>query len=218
MSRSGLRIAIDGPSGAGKSTLARALAQELGLRYVDTGAMYRAVAWSAMQAGAESPQEVVAMLSRIELEIDPDPERFRVRVGGVDVTEQLRDPVVGKRASEVAQIPAVRTWLMEAQRAEAGDGAVLEGRDSGTVVLRDADVKIFITAPEHVRMQRRAAQLGNPEVEQVEADIRQRDRRDRQRRASPLRAADDAVIIDTGFEEPAASLRRILDVVAARPR
>lgn len=218
MSCSVLRIAIDGPSGAGKSTLARQLARELGLRYVDTGAMYRAIGWSAMQAGAGSPAEVVAMLSRIELEIDSDPECFRVRVGGVDVTEKLRDPAVGKRASEVAQIPAVRAWLLEAQRVQARRGAVLEGRDIGTVVLPDADVKIFITAPEQVRMQRRAAQLGNSEAKHVEADIRARDLRDRQRLASPLRPADDAVIIDTGLEEPAASLRRILDVVAAKQR
>lgn len=210
--RAQLRIAIDGPSGAGKSTLARQLANELGLRYVDTGAMYRAVAWKSIQEEAESEAEIVALLGRIDLQVDPDPQRFRVRIDDRDVTDLLRQPSIGKRASEVAQIPAVRAWLLAAQRREADAGAVLEGRDIGTVVLPDADIKLFVTAPEEVRMARRASQLGAAESAVV-SDVRERDRRDRARRASPLRPAADAVTVDTGNETPDESLVRMLALV-----
>ena len=126
MSARPLRIAIDGPSGAGKSTLAKALARALGLRYLDTGAMYRAVAWKAMQAGVLEADGVADLLDEMDLQVVADPENFRVRVDGVDVTDELRTPSVGRRASEVAQIPAVRAWLLQRQRAEADRGAVLD--------------------------------------------------------------------------------------------
>lgn len=210
------RIAIDGPSGAGKSTLARALAIHLALPYVDTGAMYRAVAYRSMQAGAQKPAAVVAMLESTTLELVTDPRGFRVLVDGVDVTDRLRAPEVGKRASEVAQIPEVRRWLVDRQRAAAAAGGVLEGRDIGTVVMPDADLKLFVTAPEEVRMRRRAAQLGEGLGERVEEDIRRRDRRDVSRAESPLRVAPDAVVVDTGGESPSESLERILQHLGRR--
>lgn len=211
-----LRIAIDGPSGAGKSTLARSLARELGLAYVDTGAMYRGVAWKSLRQGLEADEDVVAMLEDTRMELDTDPDDFRLRVDGEDVTDRLREPRVGQQASRVARIPAVRSWLVERQRALATGGAVLEGRDIGTVVLPDADVKFFVTAPERVRMQRRAAQLGREEDPEVVADVRDRDRRDSSRKASPLRAAEDAVRIDTSGESPDESLVRLLQIVRLR--
>lgn len=213
MSSRGLRIAIDGPSGAGKSTLARSLARELGLAYVDTGAMYRAVAWESLRRGVEGSAEVVAMLDGLEMELRTDPDGFRVMVDGVDVTGRLRAPEVGQRASRIAGIPEVREWLVQRQRALAADGAVLEGRDIGTVVLPDADVKFFVTAPEEVRLRRRAAQMGEAREREVVADVRDRDRRDSSRAASPLRAAEDAIRIDTGGESPEESLRRLLRLV-----
>lgn len=210
-----LRIAIDGPSGAGKSTLARALAERLRTRYVDTGAMYRAVGWLAMREEV-ADADVPTMLQRLDLSIVADPQDFRVRVDGRDITAELRTPEVARRASEVAQLPAVRAWLLERQRAEASHGAVVEGRDIATVVLPDADLKLFVTAPERVRMARRAAQLGEEVGDRVAADIRDRDRRDRDRAQSPLRTADDALVVDTGSESAAQSLERILAVVEER--
>ncbi len=216
MSDRRLRIAIDGPSGAGKSTLARALAGALGLRYLDTGSMYRAVAWKAMQAGAVDSDEVVALLDGLDLQVTADPENFRVRVGGIDVTDELRAPSIGRRASEVAQISAVRAWLLQRQRDEAEHGAVLEGRDIGSVVLPDADAKLFITAPEAERLQRRARQLSGVSAAEVAEDVRERDRRDEQRSTSPLRVPPGAAVIDTGGEDEATSLKRVLRVVRAR--
>ena len=210
------RIAIDGPSGAGKSTLARALAARLGLPYVDTGAMYRAVAWAALRAGAARPEQVVRLLEDTRLEMVTDPHGFRVRVDGEDVTDRLRTPEVGRRASEIAQLPQVRRWLVREQRHAARHGGVLEGRDIGTVVLPDADLKLFVTAPEKVRLARRAAQLGGAPQETVLADVRERDRRDRQRQASPLRPAADAVVVDTGEDTPERSLARILEIARER--
>ncbi len=215
MSDHPLRIAIDGPSGAGKSTLARALARALGLRYLDTGSMYRAVAWKAMQASALDSDDVVALLDGMDLQVTADPENFRVRVGGIDVTDELRTPSIGRRASEVAQIAAVRAWLLQRQRDEAEHGAVLEGRDIGSVVLPDADAKFFITAPEAERLERRARQLGGASSAEVAEDVRDRDRRDEQRAASPLRVSPGATVINTGGEDEETSLKRLLRVVRA---
>lgn len=215
MTRRGPQIAIDGPSGAGKSTLARALAAELSLPYVDTGAMYRALGWLAMKRDLAN-EDVAPLLDGLRFEVVPDPADFRILLDGDDVTDGLRTPEVARRASEVAQIPEVRSWLVERQRVEAAGGAVMEGRDIGTVVLPDADLKLFVTAPEAVRIARRAEQLGESAGARVTADIRDRDRRDEKRKASPLRAAPDAVKVDTGGESPDESLRRILEMVRRR--
>jgi cytidylate kinase len=212
-----LRIAIDGPSGSGKSTLGRALARRLGLPYVDTGAMYRAVAWAMSDAGLRTPQEIVARLDGLRLEIDARPEDFRVRVDGRDVTDLLRDPEVGKAAARVAAIAEVRAWLVPQQQRAAHDGGVLEGRDIGTVVLPDADFKFFVTSDERTRLERRAAQLGKQSngTEVIE-DVRERDRMDRSRPVSPLLAADDAVHIDTSGQTVEESLAEMLATIAAR--
>jgi len=215
-----LRIAIDGPSGAGKSTLARQLAAHLNLPYIDTGAMYRAIGYLAMQRGVGEEADVAALLDYLDLEIRSDPEDFRVLVDGVDVTERLRETEVSMRASEVAQIPAVREWLVARQRDAAIGGAVLEGRDIGSQVLPDADLKLFVTADETVRMQRRAEQLGEDNTADLTEEIRERDRRDKERKTSPLRIPDGAIVIDTGAESVGDSFARILRAVeeAKKPR
>jgi len=211
-----LRIAIDGPSGAGKSTLARGLAGRLGLPYVDTGAMYRAVGWMSLERDILDPVRLVGDLSAAEFHVDPDPEAFRVLVDGEDVTSRLRDPEVGLRASRLAAEPEVREWLLPLQRGLAVAGVVMEGRDIGTVVLADADVKFFVTASESERMRRRAEQLGDDRAERSASDIRDRDHRDRTRQVSPLRPAEDAIAIDTSGESPERSLERLLDEVCRR--
>jgi cytidylate kinase len=217
MSRA-LRIAIDGPSGSGKSTLGRALARALNLPYVDTGAMYRAVAWVVDDAGLEAPAEIIERVQRLDLAIEPDPDDFRVLVDGEDVTDRLRAPEVSKAAARVAAIEEVRCWMVPQQQHAARDGGVLEGRDIGTVVLPDADFKFFITSDEATRMARRAAQLGlESDGAKVVQDVRERDRLDRSRRVSPLRSADDAVQVDTSAQSVDESLDAMLAEISARP-
>jgi cytidylate kinase len=175
-------IAIDGPAGAGKSTVARAVARALGWTYLDSGAMYRAVALAALR-GAPSPE-------RIEL-------GDHVLSDGEDVTEAIRTPAVTEKASEVAADPAVRERLVAMQRTLiAGGRYVAEGRDIGTVVAPDAELKVFLTASPEERARRRAEQEGRP-VAEVLAEQRERDARDESREHSPLRAAADAVEVDT---------------------
>jgi cytidylate kinase len=175
-------IAIDGPVGAGKSTVARAVAQALGWTYLDSGAMYRAVALAALR-GRPRPE-------RIEL-------GDRVLADGEDVTEAIRAPEVSVKASEVAADPAVREHLVALQRALIGQGDwVAEGRDIGTVVAPEAEVKVFLTASDEERARRRAADEGRP-LADVLAELRARDTRDTERAHSPLRRALDAVEVDT---------------------
>jgi cytidylate kinase len=175
-------IAIDGPAGAGKSTVARAVARALGWTYLDSGAMYRAAALAALR-GAPMPQ-------RIEL-------GERVVSDGEDVTDAIRSPEVTAKASEVAADPAVRERLVALQRELiAGGDWVAEGRDIGTVVAPDAEVKVFLTAAPQERARRRAEQEGRP-IDDVLAEQRARDERDESREHSPLRAAADAVELDT---------------------
>jgi cytidylate kinase len=212
-----LRIAIDGPSGSGKSTLGRALARELELPYVDTGAMYRAVAWVALAEGLDEQSELIERLGTLRLDIDARPDGFRVLVDGRDVTDRLRTPEVSKAAARVAAIEAVRHWLVPLQREAAADGGVLEGRDIGTVVLPDADYKFFITSDEGTRISRRAAQLGaHSDDAAVVEDVRERDRMDRGRRVSPLVPAHGADHIDTSRQTVEESLAAMLAVIRKR--
>lgn len=215
------RIAIDGPSGSGKSTLGELLARRLGLAYVDTGAMYRAVAWKALQEGVEAGPEpspaveerMARLLADTDLRVDADPDAFAVHVDGREVTEEIRAPEVGRMASFVAALDPVRAWLVPRQRALAAGGVVMEGRDIGTVVLPDADCKFFVTSDAATRVGRRAAQLGPDRTEEANEDVRARDERDRSRRASPLRAASEAITVDTTDATVEESLDELLEAV-----
>jgi cytidylate kinase len=181
-------VAIDGPAGAGKSTVARAVAAELGFTYLDSGAMYRTVALAALERGAEPAQ--VAGQVRIDV-------GERVRLDGRDVTEAIRTPEVTEAASVAAADPAVRAAMVAQQRRLLASGDwVAEGRDIGTVVAPDAEVKVFLTASAAARARRRAAELGADEAT-VLADQTIRDQRDTARAHSPLQAAPDAETIDT---------------------
>ena len=189
-------IAIDGPAGAGKSTVARRVATELGIEYLDTGAMYRAVTFGVLsrEIDPSDADSVIAVCRRLELNISAD----RVVVDGVDATTAIRGPEVTYAVSAVAATPEVRKFLVELQRAwirDRGSG-VVEGRDITTVVLPDADLKLFVTASPRVRAERRVAESGG-DVDAVEAAIAERDRRDETREASPLSIASEAVVIDT---------------------
>ena len=189
-------IAIDGPAGAGKSTVARRVAAELGIDYLDTGALYRAVTFGVLsrEIDPSDAESVIGVCRDLELNIGVD----RIVVDGVDATSVIRGPEVTSAVSAVAATPAVRQFLVELQRAwirERGSG-VVEGRDITTVVLPDADLKLFVTASPRVRAERRVAESGG-DVDAVEAAIAERDRRDETREASPLSISSDAVVIDT---------------------
>ncbi len=206
-----LRVAIDGPAGSGKSTAARRLAARLGLTYVDTGAMYRAVAWLARARGIPLTDEAALARLADSLEFAFPPDRTnpapdaapRVVVNGQDLTAEIRRPEMAEAASQVSTLARVRERLVAQQRrlGAAGD-VVLDGRDIGTVVFPDAQVKFFVTAPFEVRVDRRAAELAARgtavDREWLAQDIAVRDERDRSRAHSPLVQAPDAVLIDTG--------------------
>jgi cytidylate kinase len=189
-------IAIDGPAGAGKSTVARALAERLGFMYLDSGAMYRAVGLLSLRRPDADPA-ALAQQARIELRAAAQGRPARVLLDGEDVTRAIRTPEVSAAASTVAAMPAVRAALVVRQRTllERGDW-VAEGRDIGTVVAPDATLKVYLDADPTERARRRASELGVDE-EGVRAEQARRDERDRSRGASPLRAADGAVVVDT---------------------
>lgn len=192
-------IAIDGPSGAGKGTVARGVAARLGYRHVDSGAMYRAVAWKAERRGVPpDDEERVAQLAReAVIAVAPD----RVTIDGEDVTRAIRTPAIDRAAAAVARLPKVRAILVERQRALGeGGGVVMEGRDIGTVVFPAADVKVYLDASPEERARRRAsdpAHSGPTTLDEVATALTARDELDRTRLASPLYAAADAVVIDT---------------------
>jgi cytidylate kinase len=212
-------VAIDGPGGAGKSTIARRLAARLGFLYIDTGAMYRAVALWARRSNLswDDPlaMEQLAAASDIALESDPP----RVLLNGEDVTEAIRTPEISQGASKVSAISGVRRALVDKQRALAEQrSVVMEGRDIGTVVFPGADVKVYLDADARVRADRRVRELnekhGNaPDRQEVLAELEQRDRRDMGRADSPLRQAVDAELIDTSpltLEEVEEAILRII--------
>ena len=214
-------IAIDGPAGAGKSTMARRLAARLGFVYIDSGAMYRAVALWAMRQDADTTDmhrmEQLALAADIELQ----PAGPSVVLNGEDVTAAIRAAEVGKQASVVAAIPGVRRALVEKQRAlGARTSVVMEGRDIGTVVFPDADIKIFLDADPQVRVDRRVMDFkGQGEAvapDAIAAQIRERDQRDRTRAEAPLTQAPDAVYIDSTGLSPDRVEEEILKLVRAR--
>jgi len=200
-------VAIDGPAGAGKSTVARAVAQRLGGVYLDSGAMYRAVALAALRRGID-PRQAGELAEIVSIELAPGV----VELDGEDVTSLIRDPAVTDAASVTAAVPEVRAAMVRQQRALLASGGdwVAEGRDIGTVVWPQAEVKVFLTASPQARAARRAAELGLP-VEEVLAQVLDRDARDSTRAHSPLRAAGDAVTLDT----TGLSLEQVVERVAA---
>ena len=198
-----LIIAIDGPSGAGKSTLGRMLARALNLLYIDTGSMYRAVALAVMESSISATDDVAvgSLAGRVDIDLKGDPDSLRVTLGGVDVTDLIRSEEITDLSSVISTIPEVRRAMVARQREMGERGAVLNGRDIGTVVFPDADVKFFLTAVPQERATRRfneeRAQDPNADFEETFADMAERDRRDSTRTDSPLKVADDAIVVDS---------------------
>jgi cytidylate kinase len=197
---SGVVVAMDGPSGSGKSSTARGVAIRLGLRYLDTGAMYRAMTWWMLQNGVDTtdPTAVAAHVDAPVLVSGTDPTHPTITVGGTDVAVPIRGPEVTSAVSAVSAVPAVRARLLREQRDVIGDGdIVVEGRDIGTAVAPDAEVKVFLTADPSARATRRAAEQSGADVAATRQDLIRRDSIDSGRAASPLTMADDALHIDT---------------------
>jgi cytidylate kinase len=210
-------VAIDGPAGAGKSTLAAHLARRFGFLNLETGAMYRALALKAIEndIGFGDEADLLSLVDETEIRLEPQPDGNRVLLDGVDVSRRIREADVTSAASQVSVHPSIRGWMVEHQRAlGAAGGVVMEGRDIGTAVFPDAEVKIFLDAAPEVRGNRRFRQAGPGEKAQTIAaqpvteeeqharqavleEMRERDRRDRSRAQSPLKVAEDAVVIDS---------------------
>ena len=223
-------LAVDGPAGSGKSSVCRAVATRLGLRYLDTGAMYRAMTWAMLDAGVDvhDADAVAAHAARVVILSGTDPAGPTIHVGPVDVAAPIRGDAVTGAVSAVSAVPAVRERLVAIQRDEvadaraAGTGIVVEGRDITTVVLPDADLKIFITADPAVRAARRAAQdvdLGKSgvDVRATETALLERDAKDSRRETSPLAQAPDAVILDTTDLDLDQFVARVCALVDALP-
>ena len=218
-----IQIAIDGPSGAGKSSLARRLAKALGFVYVDTGAMYRTIGLYMLRAGVD-PADIAAVLPRlpqVALRLGYVDGVQHVFLNGEDVSEQIRTEQVSMAASAVSAHQQVRDFLTETQRSIARENNVLmDGRDIGTVILPDAQIKIFLTASAQERARRRMLELqqkGQPAVyEEVLADLQQRDYNDSHRAAAPLRQAEDAVLVDTSADDFEAAFQKLYQLIRGR--
>lgn len=215
-------VTIDGPAGSGKSSTARAVARALGFRHLDSGAFYRALTFAALQAGIE-PVRWDALsnseLASLDVGAEPDDGAYRMTVAGRDVAREIRSPAVNARVSRMASVPAVRAWLLDRLRAAATGGSlVADGRDMGTVIFPDADLKVFLVAAPETRAARRLAENGtmHPSGEELTAEVGrllERDRIDTEREVAPLRRAPDAVEIDTtalGFAEQVDAIVRLV--------
>ena len=219
-------VAVDGPSGAGKSTMAKKLAERLGFLYVDTGAIYRTVALYAQRRGVDcnDAAQVTALLPQIQIVLRHLPDGLQhMFLEGEDVTEEIRRPQISSCASQVSAIPAVRSFLMETQRALAREhNVIMDGRDIGTVVLPQADVKIFLTAAPEERARRRYAELvergTDTDYDTVLRELKERDEKDTARAAAPLRQAEDAVLVDTTGLSLEESLSLLLREIEGRLR
>ena len=215
-------VAIDGPAGAGKSTIAKLTAEKLGYAYIDTGAMYRSVAWKFLQTGKEFDEAYISELANtMIIEFKPEAKVNRVFVDGTEVTEAIRTPEVTAIVSRVAAIGAVREAMVEQQRRMGEIGGVLmDGRDIGTVVFPHAQLKIFLTASVEERARRRYKEMVEKgqqvELAQLQEDIAARDKQDSERAISPLRQAEDALLLDTSDMSIAQVTDKILQLVQER--
>jgi CMP/dCMP kinase len=215
-------ITLDGPSGTGKSSVARAVARTLGAAYLDTGAMYRAATVAVLDAGVSLDDKVgvARAVSEATIRVGTNARREVVEVDGVDVRERIRGAEVTRAVSPVSAVPAVRRLLVARQRelVEGADAVVVEGRDIGTVVLPGATLKIYLTASPEVRAQRRAGQLGVTDPDKIAGlaqDMRRRDEYDSRRADSPLRPAEDAVVVDSTDLDRGGVVARILELASA---
>jgi cytidylate kinase len=220
-----LIIAIDGPVGSGKSTVARRVAELLGYTYLDSGAMYRALGWKALERGAplDSPEQLEALARETRIDIEQFENGLRVLLDGADVTAEIRTREAAQAASKVAVVPGVRRALVaEQRRAGQEGGIVMEGRDIGTVVFPDADLKIYLDASPEVRAARRWRELQSRgalmDYGQVLEEVRERDRRDTRRDASPLVRAPDAVLLDSTALEVEEVARLIVMLAGEKER
>lgn len=216
-----INVAIDGPSGAGKSSISKTVAKELGYIYIDTGAMYRTLAYKALKLGLDingAPDSIEKMLSDTVVDIRHCDDGQHMFADGEDVTAYIRTPEVSMGASDIAKIPFVRQWLLELQRNFArSNDCIMDGRDIGTVVLPEAKVKIFLTASPEARAERRLAELREKSsditFEQVLEDMKKRDANDASRSCAPLKQAEDAVLVDTSNLDFAQSVDAVKDVI-----
>jgi cytidylate kinase len=212
-------IAIDGPAGSGKSTLGRMLARALNLLYIDTGSMYRAVALATIDSALDPADAaaVTELAQRLEIDLEGDPDSLKVWLEGRDVTERIREDDITAMSSIVSTIPGVRRAMVTRQRELGKRGAVLNGRDIGTVVFPDADIKFFLDAAPAERAERRFRedQLVHPDttLAQTFAEMNERDRRDSTRADSPLKIADDAIVIDSTSLSIEAVFGRMMEYV-----
>lgn len=218
-----IRIAIDGPSGSGKSTLAKAVAKELGIIYVDTGALYRTVGYSVYLNGKDPHDhaQVESVLPNTKIELRYENGSQRVILNGEDLGDKIRMPEMSMYASAVSSIPAVRAFLLEMQKSMARENSVvMDGRDIGTIIIPDADIKIFLTASNETRAKRRTLELQQKGVdaryEDVLADMIQRDKNDKNRDIAPAIPADDAIIFDNSVMTVEDSLKEIVRLVNER--
>ena len=226
MDNGGLIVAVDGPSGTGKSTMCRALAKRLDAKYVDTGAMYRVATLAVLRAGVDPADtaKVIEATADLPLEVSADPDSTEVLFAGEDVKAEIRGAEVTKHVSAVSAIPEVRVNLVELQRKLARESgrAIVEGRDIGTVVLPDAPAKVFMTASAEVRAKRRydqdVAAGREADFDAVLADVQRRDEADSSRATSPLKPADDAVLVDTSEMTPDEVLAALTEVVERSAR
>ena len=218
-----LVVAVDGPAAAGKSTVSKALAARLGYLYIDTGALYRAVAWLADREGiADAPGPTLGAAVRgAAIQLLGDPDHPRVLVEGRDISGEIRTERISQLSSKLSALPEVRVALLDLQRRLGADGGVvMDGRDIGTVIFPGADAKFFVSASPETRARRRHAELVAKGVAadpaRVRAELEERDRRDAGREHAPLKAADDAVAIDTTDLDPDAAIARMLAVIHSR--
>ena len=212
-----IRVAIDGPGGAGKSTMARALSRACGLHYVDTGAIYRTVGLAALRAGLEPSDGdgVPALLEELDVQVRDEEEEQHMLLNGEDVTPFIRTPEISAAASAVSALPEVRAFLLQTQRDLASrGGVVMDGRDIGTVVLPEAELKVFLTASPEERARRRFLELREKGIDQpyeeVLREMNERDLRDSTRAVAPLRPAEDAVLLDSSELDPEQVLERLV--------